>query len=172
MQGHLPQRAFIPAKYGHNRLIFRCLNFKKTSHKPKSTSKDSAYTELLGAKARRVYSQTLLFTPQAPPGTAAAPGTPKAARAPLLQRPGEGRERLLVNTTRGGSGSRPRFPRVAKGSGSRWGGRRELLPSPPRGWQLGPGPAHRTRLTSPFLQLVKRSLVSMAGAGRGAAAPH
>lgn len=35
-----------------------------------------------------------------------------------------------------------------------------------------PSPAHRTRLTSPFLQLVNRSLVSMAGAGRGAATPH
>lgn len=84
------------------------------------------------------------------------------------------------------TGSAGHGPGVAKGRNAAWQGRdtgaprcaqrskaaegnREpgLRTPPPR-----PSPAHRTRLTSPFLQLVNRSLVSMAGAGRGAAAPH
>lgn len=87
----------------------------------------------------------------------------------LRQPPWRGRDDLPVNTSRRGqaapAGPAPLAPvtRAVKGSG----GARDPFPAPAR-----PGPAYRTRLTSPFLQLVNRSLVSMAGPGRGAAAPH
>lgn len=96
-------------------------------------------------------------------GTAAAVGSPKAETAAL-----GGRDELQVNTSWRGqaapTGPAPLAPVTRAVKRQR---RVRETRSPAR-----PGPTHRTRLTSPFLQLVKRSLVSMAGPGRGAAAPH